>query len=307
MTTVLLTAFSFMLIILIGAYLHMGGILPENAGDVVKRILINVTLPCAIIVNFSKIEVVGAEMLALTVLGIAANVIMIAVGIVITKKKSREAKALHILCLPAYNIGAFCLPFVQSFLPAMGSVAACMFDVGNSVMCTGATYAFASEYLSDNRDGFDVGSFAKRLLPSMPLLTYVLMFILSVARFRLPKPVLTLIAPMAAANTFTAMLMIGLLLRFEFQRNYIGDICRILGVRHVAAIVTALAGYYLLPFDIVIRRTLVLISFAPISAVAPAYTGMCGGDEGKASAANSISILLSVIELTFLLIIMKLY
>ena len=92
MTTVLLTAFSFMLIILIGAYLHMGGILPENAGDVVKRILINVTLPCAIIVNFSKIEVVGAEMLALTVLGIAANVIMIAVGIVITKKEKQGGK-----------------------------------------------------------------------------------------------------------------------------------------------------------------------------------------------------------------------
>ena len=86
-----------------------------------------------------------------------------------------------------------------------------------------------------------------------------------------------------------------------------GDICRILGVRHVAALAMALASYYLLPLDIVLRRTLVLISFAPISAVAPAYTGMCGGDEGKAGAANSISILLSVIELTVLLIIMKLY
>ena len=307
MTTVLLTAFSFMLIILIGVFLHLGGILPESAGDIVKRILINVTLPCAIIINFSKIEVVGAEMLVMAALGIAVNVIMIVVGIIITKKKSREAKALNILCLPAYNIGAFCLPFVQSFLPALGSVAACMFDVGNSVMCTGATYAFASEYLSDSRAGFDLKSFAKRLFSSLPLVTYVLMFILSVAQFRLPRPFLSLIAPMAAANTFTAMLMIGLLLRFEFQRDYMGDICRILGVRHAAALALALVGYYVLPFDTVIRRTLVLISFAPISAVAPAYTGMCGGDEGKASAANSISILLSVIELTFLLIIMKLY
>jgi predicted permease len=101
--------------------------------------------------------------------------------------------------------------------------------------------------------------------------------------------------------------MIGLLLRFEFQRDYMGDICRILGVRHAAALALALVGYYVLPFDTVIRRTLVLISFAPISAVAPAYTGMCGGDEGKAGAANSISIILSVIEITILLIIMKLY
>ena len=60
-------------------------------------------------------------------------------------------------------------------------------------------------------------------------------------------------------------------------------------------------------FDIVIRQALVLLCFAPMSAVAPAYTGMCGGDEGMASCANSVTILCSLVTITALLAFMGLY
>ena len=65
--------------------------------------------------------------------------------------------------------------------------------------------------------------------------------------------------------------------------------------------------FFVLPFDLVIRQTLVLLCFAPMSAVAPAYTGMCGGDEGMASCANSVTILCSLVVITALLAIMGLY
>ena len=41
-----------------------------------------------------------------------------------------------------------------------------------------------------------------------------------------------------------------------------------------------------------------------MSVVAPVFTGLCGGNEGMASAADSISILLSIIEITLLLVMM---
>ena len=65
--------------------------------------------------------------------------------------------------------------------------------------------------------------------------------------------------------------------------------------------------FFVLPFDLVIRQTLVLLCFAPMSAVAPAYTGMCGGDEGMASCANSVTILCSLVVITALLAIMGLH
>lgn len=310
MFSVLVRAFSFTLVIVIGIVMRSTGLVSKDAGASVKKFLIYVTLPSAIITNFAAIEEMGVEMLIIALLGIVVNVIMIAVGAVITRKKSKGEQALNMLCLPAFNIGAFCLPFVQSFLPALGSVTACMFDVGNSVMCTGGTYAFVAEYTSassEKKKGIDLKSFTKRLITSPPLVTYVVMFFLSVIHFDMPQVVLTLIEPMAKANTFVAMLMLGLLFHVEFKKEYMGEIAKIVVLRHIFAVVCAAALYFLLPFEPVIRQTLVLTCFAPMSAVAPAYTGMCGGDEGMASCANSVTILCSLVTITALLAIMGLY
>lgn len=306
MISVLLRAFSFTLVIAIGIIMRSSGLVSSNAGDAVKKFLIYVTLPAAIITNFSAITDIGAEMVLIALLGIIANVIMIAVGGLITRHRTHGEQALNMLCLPAFNIGAFCLPFVQSFLPALGSVTACMFDVGNSIMCTGGTYAFVAEYTSESKKGLNIRSFAKRLITSPPLVTYVVMFTLSVIGLHLPDAVLTLVNPMASANTFIAMLMLGLLFHLELKKEYIKEIIRLLALRHVFAIICALIFYFLLPFDLVIRQTLALLCFAPMSAVAPAYTGMCGGDEGLASCANSTSILFSLVTITILLGIMGL-
>lgn len=149
MFLVLLRAFSFAFIIVIGIVMRSTGLLPDNAGAAMKKFLIYITLPAAIIINFSAITDMGVDMILIAILGIAVNIIMIVVGMAVTKKKSKGEQALNMLCLPAFNIGAFCLPFVQSFLPSIGSVTACMFDVGNSIMCTGGTYAFVAEYTAE--------------------------------------------------------------------------------------------------------------------------------------------------------------
>ena len=65
------------------------GLVPQDAGASVKKFLIYVTLPCAIITNFAAIEDMGFEMLIIAGLGIVVNVIMIAVGAIITRKKSK--------------------------------------------------------------------------------------------------------------------------------------------------------------------------------------------------------------------------
>lgn len=306
MAQVLLRAGALALVVFIGILLRSFHIVDENAGTVVKKILIYVSLPAAIVVNFSAISAVGAEMLAVTGLGILANIIMVLVGMVLTKKQSRREQVLQMMCLPAYNIGAFCLPFVQSFLPALGSVAACMFDVGNSFMCTGVTYAFVAEYTSETRQGIRIKDILKRLFSSVPLDAYILMFFLAVCGLSVPEAVLTLLQPMASANAFVAMMMLGLLFHLEMKREYLGKVLRILAIRHVFAVIFALGFYFLLPFDLVIRQTLVLICFAPMSAVAPAFTGICGGDEGMASCANSLTIICSLITITALIAVMGL-
>ena len=103
------------------------------------------------------------------------------------------------------------------------------------------------------------------------------------------------------------MLMIGLLFRVELKRSYFLSIFKLVGLRHLFSFVMSLIYYFVLPFDLAVRQALVLVSFGPMSVVASVFTGKCGGDEGKASAANSVTIVCSVIEITGLLAVMGIY
>ncbi len=307
MDAVILRAVSLTLVIVMGIVLRSTSLVNEKAGAHVKTILLDITLPAAIITNFSKVEGLDGPMAALIFLGIAANMVMIAAGAFLSRRKPTAERAFYMNCLPAYNIGTFCLPFVQSFLAPLGNVAACLFDAGNSIMCTGGTYSINAEYLSEHKNGIDPRAIAKRLFASVPLMTYMAMIALSLVHIKIPPLVLDLLSPAAAANTFLAMLMIGLLFRIEFKRAYLASILKIILVRHAAAILMSLFYYFALPFDLAIRQALVLVSFGPMSVIAPVFTGLCGGDEGKASAADSITIVLSVVEITLLLIVMGIY
>ena len=73
MFSVLLRAFSFTLVIIIGIVMKATGLVPQDAGASVKKFLIYVTLPCAIITNFAAIEDMGFEMLIIAGLGIVVK------------------------------------------------------------------------------------------------------------------------------------------------------------------------------------------------------------------------------------------
>lgn len=304
MGNILLRAFALIAVLIIGIVMHATDFLKDEASDVVKKMLMYLTLPAAIITNFSKIDTLDSSMILLIFMGIAANGAMIFIGALFTRNKTTDQKALYMNCLPAYNIGAFCLPYIQNFMPTMANVTVCLFDAGNSIMCTGGTYSIVSEYLSDHKDGFSLKTILKHLASSIPLMTYLVMITLALLHIKLPEAVITFVSPAASANPFMAMFMLGLIFRMEKNTSYITSIVKLLGIRHLFNLVFALFCYYILPFDLVVRQGLVLICFGPMSVVAPLFTGLCQGDEGLASAANSISIILSVIEITLLIIAM---
>ena len=299
MNDVLLRASSFILALAAGIAVRGFRLIDERGAAALKQILFYVTLPAVIVSNFSKVPSLSSSLLTLCLMGIGTNLFMLCAGMLMTRRRPDADKALALFCLPAYNIGAFCLPFVQSFLPPLGSVAVCMFDIGNSIMCTGGSYAIAGAYLKGERAG--AAGFARRLLNSPCILVYLCMLCLSFAGLRLPDAVLTLVAPMADANAFIAMFYLGLMFHLELKREYLGAIFALVAARHLFAAACAVTVYFLLPYEPVVRSALVFVLLSPMSAIAPAYVQMCGGDAGKASAANSVTILCSLAELTALM------
>ena len=80
MGAVLLRAASLAFIIGIGIFLKEKRWIAADAGDVVKKLMINITLPAAIIVNFAAIPSIQTSFVVIAVLGVAVDVLMMGFG-----------------------------------------------------------------------------------------------------------------------------------------------------------------------------------------------------------------------------------
>lgn len=299
MQEILIRAGSFVAIIVLGYILRKAGFFTETAFPVLSKIVIKITLPAAIITSFSGKELDPA-LLSLALISLAACAVYLALAFLLNRK-SREQRAFEIINLSGYNIGNFTLPFVQSFLGPAGVITTSLFDVGNAAVCLGTSHSIAA--LVKEGRGFSAKKIGLSLLKSIPFMTYLIMVILGLLHLRLPSPIISCAEIIGGANAFVAMLMIGVGFKLEANRSQIGKIIKILLIRYAVATALALICWNLLPFDLSVRRTLMILAFSPIPSSAPAFTGDIKGDVGLASAANSFSIIISIIVIVSLLIV----
>ena len=187
--TVLARAMAFILIIVTGYVLKKKGFFHPDDFYLFSKVVIRITLPCAIISNFSRISM-DNSLLFMCVLGLAANLLMVIVGFVVNLRGTGLDKAFDMINLSGYNIGNFTLPFVQSFLGPMGFAATSLFDAGNAVMCTGVTFTMSS-LVAGTGDRPSVKNVAKSLFSSLPFDAYLIMTMLAVLRIGLPEVVVS--------------------------------------------------------------------------------------------------------------------
>ena len=262
--------------------------------------MLYLTLPAAIIISFSDSAKLDKSILILIPVGIVMNLIMVVFGLAISKGKPPATRLLYALTLSAYNGGSFALPFVQNFLPPLGSVAVSVFDLGNAIICCGGSAMICSEYLAEHRGRSSITSILKRLLYNPPLITYSVMLALTLLGIHLPKNFLTMLRPSANASVFIAMMVLGLTFHMEFKKEYITEIVKIVGLRNVFAVICAAFFYFVQPFEPVVNQALILVSFAPASTMSIIFVEKYGGDGGMAGAINSVSIVVSVIIMSVL-------
>ena len=142
MLVVLSKALAFVLIILIGYICNAAAFFTTDY-QVVSKIVLNITLPCAVINSFAHFEM-DFSLIAAVFLGLFGNLMMLFVSLMLTRGDTPATKIFYIFSLAGYNVGCFTLPFAQAFLTPFAVVGLCMFDVGNSIMCTGMTYALTA-------------------------------------------------------------------------------------------------------------------------------------------------------------------
>jgi len=301
MLDILTRAGCFVAIIILGYVLRRTGFFGPESFGVLSKIVIKITLPAAILAS-SAGKPIDASMLTLGLLGLGGGVIYMAAGWLLRRKQSRSEMAFEMLNLPGYNIGTFALPFTQSFLGPVGVLTTSLFDVGNSFVCLGGSFGVCRAVKEGGK--VDVKRMLKAPLTSLPFLTHVLMVFLNLNSLTPPKAIISFAEILGNANAFLAMLMIGVGFKLSGDRSKIGAMVRILSVRFGIAAVLAACYYFLLPFDLEVRQTLVILAFSPIGSAIPVFTAELKEDVGLSSAINSVAIVISIVIIVTLLMVM---
>ena len=301
MLDILLKAGCYIAVMILGFVLRRIGFFDEHAFPVLSKLVVRVTLPAALIANAVGREI-DLQLLSLVLLGLGGGVIYMIFGYVLNRKRGNEQQAFEILNIPGYNIGTFALPFTQSFLGATGVLTTSLFDVGNAFVCLGGAYGVAAA-VKDGK-GLDFRRVGKALAVSVPFLAHIITVCMNLCHIPIPAFVADCAGIIANANVFLAMLMIGVGFKTDMDFSQRGTIIRILTVRYTVAAVLALCYYFLLPFALPVRQTLVILAFSPIGSAVPGFTAELKGDVGLSCTVNSLAIVISIVIIVTLLVVM---
>lgn len=301
MLDIVMRAASFIAIIVLGYVLKRIGVFKQEDFGVLSKIAIRITLPCAIIVSFHG-KVIDPTLLSLPLIAIACGAVYVTAAYLLGKNRAPHQRAFDMLNLAGYNIGNFTIPFAQSFLGPMAVIAISIFDIGNAMVCLGGAYSMACMVKDGSK--FSLTRVVRALSKSVPFVVYLIVLTMSFLHIKTPGFVLSVAEIGSSANAFAAMFMIGVGFKLAGDRTQIGAMIRVLGVRYGVAAILACVFYFLLPFSLEVRQTLVILAFAPIGSAVPGFTSELGGDVGLSCSINSMAILISIVIIVTLLVVM---
>ena len=301
MATIIIQAVGLFLIIILGYTLKKMGLLKKEDGSRLSIVIVNVTLPAVVIVNLASVAIQTIFLLFILI-GFIWSILQIFLAWFTSKKANMTQRQMYMYCGSGFNIGNFTLPFVQGFLP-LGVPFISMFDIGNSIMLSGGTRVLVEGLVSGTAK-LD-RSILMRLLKSIPFICYLVMLLLRLWAIDLPQAFLTMIQPVAHANVFLSMFMIGLYLDFKLPKHAVKDVLKVLGLRYGVGLLLALIVFFL-PIDTMPKTVLMLLSVTPVPLFGVINSVLVGVEEETVGFASSVSFLLSLPIMTMLLLILGL-
>lgn len=293
MQDILIRSGFFLLMVVFGYVMKKLGVLTKEDGIAVSRVVLNITLPCAILVSFKTFQF-DISYVAIPVISFAANWFMLLAGWLISRRQTAQEKIFYMLECPAYNIGTFTLPFVSGILGATGVVATCLFDMGNSPMCLGINFMLTAWVVGAN-PGRSLVRSVLSVFTRPAFTVYFVMFILSIFSVQLPDVIYDFAGTVSPANGPMAMIMIGLMLEFSLKKSRLKEVITVNALRLALAALIAFLFYSFTPFPYEVRKAVAITAFSPISSASPAFVAQLKGDVELVGFASTISIISALV------------
>ncbi len=276
-------------IIFLGYLLKRVKILKKEDAEGLSRLVLNVTLPCLILVTISDIEL-NPTLITLPFICFGYGLLSLILGFLIFPKGSGTDKerGIQIMGLLGFNIGLFAYPLIEGIFGVPGLQAIAMVDLGNAFVIFGLMFLigilFSSESGTIKAENSQIPSaekqpeygkiIAKRFLTNLPLLAYIISISFAATHFEIPQFPKTIFSIIAASNRGLVLLMIGLTMNIEFDKKYWKPILKILITRYSLGIVLGVLLYFTLPFDSFFKGIIIISFVLPLGASIIPYSIM---------------------------------
>lgn len=293
MLDTLLRALTLVAIIGIGQWIKRLGWVSTSDFSKFSKIVLGVTLPAALFTSFNTFHVEIA-LLGLAVFGLLTTLALQAIGYVSARRRSRQDRAFAVFNTGSHNIGAFATPYVAGLIGPHAMIYSSLFDIGTAVGSAGVAYGWGMS-LAHPSGHLRFSRIARTVATNPVFVTYVVLLAMQLLGLRLPDQLIVFTSTVGAANPFLAMLMIGIGLDLKLSRSKYLDAARLLARRYVFSVVVAVGTWFLLPLPEEARLVVVMLLFAPIAAMMPAFSAEADLDVELASFANSVSVLVAIV------------
>lgn len=259
------------LLIALGYFLKRINYLKATDSQVLSTLVLNVTLPSLVIVNLNSADLnmsFSILPIMMIVYGIVAKIIVIW----FFRKYSNQMRGSVGMMTGSMNIGLFAYPLVNAIWLEKGMVYFGMADIGGAMIMFGLTY-FVGSYFSEGEDQFNFKFLGKKLIQSVPLVTYIVMFTLNMSNIHIWKPAIDFFSILSKANMPLSMILLGVMLSFSIDREYLPVTIKYLCLHYGLAIVAGTLVHFFLPVsDPMIKTTLLITWLLPVGVAIIPYS-----------------------------------
>ena len=292
------------LAVLAGGYLLKRlGMFKQEDAKLLSKIIMNITLPAAIVKGFAGVKFSGTLLLTF-LFSCCVSASLLGTAALLSRGKAPVERGTTILNTNTFNCGNFAIPLLSPLVSADAFAALCMFDVGAALFTYGPNTALAHHAMGDEEGKTTLGAILKRVFRAPVVIVYLILIALSLLHWELPGPVMRVAVMAGSANSFLAMLCIGILFEVRFPKEGRATVLRVLGGRCAVCAAAALAAWFVLPLPKETARALVVLLFAPVANCAAMITVENGCDGTVAAVINSASMVLSTVIMTLLLAVL---
>lgn len=292
-----------MAIIVLGFVLKKIKLIDSKDGQSLARIIFNITLPSLILYTFSTIKL-DYSLILVTVIVFIYGTAMTAVALFIFRKQPKKMRGMLSMLLPAFNVGLFAYPLVQSVWGPEGVKYFAMFELGNAIPLYALSYLIGS-YFSTNDAKLDFNSVLKKIRKSIPLLACIVSITLNIAGLHLPKAVLDLAQILESANKPLSLLLLGIYLSFNIDEEHFKSMINILIIRYGVGLTIGISLFFLLPLGELFRYTMLIGFILPIPSAILAYTVQYQYDELYVGSITNINTVISFLLIWCVIVLAK--